>query len=77
MLKPHPAILRRLVEEYEEAVRQEGREAASRPGHRAQDLAYTLCVTTGTRDVRRALEEARHQVAAAYEPTVGGAPVGA
>lgn len=75
MLKPHPAILRRLVEEYEEAVRQEGQEEASRPGHRAQDLAYTLCVTTGTRDVGRALEEACHQLAAAYEPTVGGAPV--
>lgn len=30
-----------------------------------QDLAYTLCVSTGTRGVRRALDAARAQLAAA------------
>ncbi|MPY60201.1 DUF5133 domain-containing protein [Streptomyces spongiae] len=77
MLKPHPAILRRLVEEYEEVMHRESREPVSRPGRRAQDLAYTLCVTMGTRDVRRAVAEARRQVAAGNEPMAGGAPVGA
>ncbi|GAA3831903.1 DUF5133 domain-containing protein [Streptomyces phyllanthi] len=78
MLQPHPAILRKLVEEYEEyeeyeayeaLAQDESREPASRPGgRRAQDLAYTLCVTMGTRDVRTALEAARRQLRAVHDP---------
>ena len=55
MLIPHPAVLRRLLEEYETAVAED----AATGGTRAQDLAYTLCVSTGTRDVRDALQVAR------------------
>ncbi|MBR8639832.1 DUF5133 domain-containing protein [Streptomyces tuirus] len=63
MLRPHPAVLRRLVDEYEalSAV-----EAVSRPADvsaRTRDLAYTLCVSTGTRDVERALELAHQWLA--------------
>ncbi|WP_320781617.1 DUF5133 domain-containing protein [Streptomyces sp. CRN 30] len=73
MLKPHPVILRKLVEEYEELVAREGEERDDRTNsRRAQDLAYTLCVSTGTRDVRRALEEAYRLLAAAQEPMTGG-----
>lgn len=81
MLKPHPAILRKLVEEYEELtalsaltapVAHDGEERDARAhSRRAQDLAYTLCVSTGTRDVRRALEEAHRLLAAAHEPVAG------
>ncbi|GAA2252053.1 DUF5133 domain-containing protein [Streptomyces ruber] len=75
MLKPHPVILRKLVEEYEELTAQTAHEGEERDGRansrRAQDLAYTLCVSTGTRDVRRALEEAHRLLAAAQEPVPG------
>ncbi|BFO17671.1 hypothetical protein SHKM778_40590 [Streptomyces sp. KM77-8] len=66
MLKPHPTVLRRLVEEYETL-------PAADP--RTGDLAYTLCVSTGTRDVRQALDLARGWLAAAeQEPAGAGAP---
>ncbi|MEU0195065.1 DUF5133 domain-containing protein [Streptomyces afghaniensis] len=74
MLRPHPAVLRRLVDEYEAlsaAVR------ASDPADvsaRARDLAYTLCVSTGTRDVERALEAAHQWLATAPAPARECAP---
>ncbi|MFJ4690682.1 DUF5133 domain-containing protein [Streptomyces sp. NPDC088766] len=63
MLMPHPAVLRTLVAEYEAATAS-GSAAADT---RAQDLAYTLCVSTGTREVTRALEVARSWLAAATD----------
>ncbi|WEH13487.1 DUF5133 domain-containing protein [Streptomyces sp. VNUA24] len=65
MLMPHPATLRRLVEEYESLVAHEGEQSDPQTTRRVQDLAYTLCVSTGTRDIRQALEAARGQLAAA------------
>ncbi|MFI6857642.1 DUF5133 domain-containing protein [Streptomyces sp. NPDC050416] len=68
MLKPHPAVLRRLVDEYEAL------SAAARPGEpadltaRARDLEYTLCVSTGTRNVERALQVAHQWLATAPAP---------
>ncbi|CAM5465260.1 hypothetical protein SFUMM280S_09705 [Streptomyces fumanus] len=50
MLRPHPAVLRRLVDDDESALA--GAPADGTPSPRARDLAYTLCVSTGTRDVR-------------------------
>ncbi|MFE9705474.1 DUF5133 domain-containing protein [Streptomyces sp. NPDC005930] len=78
MLMPHPAELRRLLEEYETAATNEPADATGEPGPRTRDLAYTLCVSTGTRDVRGALEAARRQLAAALEPVPvpGGTPAG-
>ncbi|MFE5812703.1 DUF5133 domain-containing protein [Streptomyces sp. NPDC056479] len=72
MLMPHPAMLRRLVEEYETLMADQGDGAAGRGGRdlRAQDLAYTLCVSTGTREVGQALKTARHLLAAAHDPVV-------
>ncbi|MFH8801850.1 DUF5133 domain-containing protein [Streptomyces sp. NPDC017936] len=61
MLMPHPAVLRRLVDEYETVTATGAVEANAR----AQDLAYTLCVSTGTRDVTLALEAAHRWLAAA------------
>ncbi|UUU19438.1 DUF5133 domain-containing protein [Streptomyces sp. DSM 40750] len=65
MLMPHPVTLRGLVEEYESLMAHEGERSDPQTARRAQDLAYTLCVSTGTRDVRRALEAARRRLAAA------------
>jgi Protein of unknown function (DUF5133) len=69
MLIPHPAFLRGLVDEYE-ALAAEEAAGASGPGSRAQDLAYTLCVSTGTRDLRLALQTARRllEVVPEHEP---------
>ncbi|MEV5910117.1 DUF5133 domain-containing protein [Streptomyces sp. WAC 01325] len=70
MLIPHPAILRRLVEEYEALMADKGDvpDAGRRRELRVQDLAYTLCVSTGTREVGQALARARDMLAAAREP---------
>ncbi|GAA4689459.1 hypothetical protein GCM10023324_50390 [Streptomyces youssoufiensis] len=62
VLMAHPAVLQRLVEQYE-ALRtlhaEAGDEAARQ---RMDDVAYTLCVSTGTRDVDTALITARYQL---------------
>lgn len=69
MLMPHPATLRRLVDEYEALIDPEDEGGAvAKPDQRVQDLAYTLCVSTGTRDVRRALERARRHLSAVRQP---------
>ncbi|MEW2447241.1 DUF5133 domain-containing protein [Streptomyces parvulus] len=64
MLMPHPAVLRALVERYEAAAASEPVDPTGGPGPTARDLEYTLCVSTGTRDVRAALETARRLLAA-------------
>lgn len=72
MLMPHPVMLRRLVEEYEALVAH-GSDLEAGTGRRdlrTQDLAYTLCVSTGTREVGQALEVARRMLAAAHDPVV-------
>jgi hypothetical protein len=66
MLIPHPAVLRRLVEEYEAAVAEDAETGRGWASPRTQDLAYTLCVSTGTRDVHRALEAAHRLLATQY-----------
>ncbi len=59
----HPAVLRNLIEQYETLKvlqAENGREKEVR--RRMDDLAYTLCVSTGTRDVDAALIAARHRL---------------
>ncbi|MBZ6231413.1 DUF5133 domain-containing protein [Streptomyces olivaceus] len=73
MLMPHPAMLRGLLKEYEAAAANEPADATGAPGPRTRDLAYTLCVSTGTRDVGRALEAARLQLTAAATQTAKAA----
>ncbi|MFD5742427.1 DUF5133 domain-containing protein [Streptomyces massasporeus] len=68
MLRPHPAVLRRLVDEYEALAAAEAVGEPAELNPRARDLAYTLCVSTGTRDVERALEAAHQWLAAAPAP---------
>ncbi|GAA2768018.1 DUF5133 domain-containing protein [Streptomyces paradoxus] len=68
MLRPHPDVLRRLVDEYEALAAVEAARGPAELNPRARDLAYTLCVSTGTRDVKRALEAAHRWLAAAPAP---------
>ncbi|MEV4442261.1 DUF5133 domain-containing protein [Streptomyces sp. NPDC049577] len=63
MLLAHPAVLHDLVERYtalERAVASGNADPATR--QRLADIAYTLCVSTGTRDVDAALIAARHRL---------------
>ncbi|CAM5286757.1 DUF5133 domain-containing protein [Streptomyces aurantiogriseus] len=70
MLMPHPAVLRTLIDEYEA----ETATGSVESNARAQDLAYTLCVSTGTRDVTLALEVAHRWLAAAADADAGTRP---
>ncbi|WP_232838967.1 DUF5133 domain-containing protein [Streptomyces triticisoli] len=56
---PNPGFLRKLLADHE---------AAPAESARARDLAYTLCVSTGTRDVNRALRTAHHMLVAPGPP---------
>lgn len=73
MLMAHPVVLRNLVEHYESLEALARTEAATPQMHRQlNDLAYTLCVSTGTQDVRAALEAAYGQLGEAF--TTSGQP---
>ncbi|MEU8882018.1 DUF5133 domain-containing protein [Streptomyces hydrogenans] len=67
MLMAHPVVLRELVEQYEtlQALHAENGSAEAR--RRMDDLAYTLCVSTGTRDVDAALIAARRRLPEAHD----------
>ncbi|EFF89639.1 MULTISPECIES: DUF5133 domain-containing protein [Streptomyces] len=63
MLLAHPAVLRDLIEQYEALAALHAADAESdRVRQRMQDVAYTLCVSTGTQDVDAALIAARHHL---------------
>ncbi|MEU0788153.1 DUF5133 domain-containing protein [Streptomyces sp. NPDC006173] len=59
MLMPLPATLRRLVKEYETLLAEETLADVTVHNQRLRDLAYTLCVSTGTREIAEALDTAR------------------
>jgi hypothetical protein len=69
MLKPHPTVLCRLVEEYG-ALAAAGSGPAG-PDPRIGGLAYTLCVSTGARDIRHAFTTARGRPATAGQDAPG------
>ncbi|WP_406368514.1 DUF5133 domain-containing protein [Streptomyces sp. NBC_00647] len=62
MLMPLPAAVRRLVAEYESLLAEET-PGGTPPSQRLRDLAYTLCVSTGTREIADALDTARSYLA--------------
>ncbi|MFJ6786785.1 DUF5133 domain-containing protein [Streptomyces angustmyceticus] len=62
MLMAHPAVLLELVEEYEALELLLARQGKAEVRRRMEDVAYTLCVSTGTREVDAALAAARHRV---------------
>lgn len=82
MLIANPTVLRTLVERYEtlraEADRTEGGSTAggatvldARIEQQLQDTVYTLCVSTGTREIGAALTAARSQMEAAFAEDAG------
>lgn len=62
MLMAHPAVLRNLVQQYETLRALNAEEGSPEVRQRMDDVAYTLCVSTGTRDVDSALVAARHRL---------------
>ncbi|MFD3660757.1 DUF5133 domain-containing protein [Streptomyces sp. NPDC058659] len=62
MLMAHPAVLRNLIEQYETLKVLQAENGGEEVRRRMDDLAYTLCVSTGTGDVDAALIAARHRL---------------
>lgn len=62
MLMAHPVVLQRLVHEYETLRALHAERGSTSAEQRMRDVAYTLCVSTGTRDIDTALVAARHQL---------------
>jgi hypothetical protein len=63
MMWANPAVLQELIERYERlSARVESADATPQMGSQLRDTAYTLCVSTGTRDVAAALEAARARI---------------
>ncbi|NUS58382.1 MAG: DUF5133 domain-containing protein [Streptomycetaceae bacterium] len=62
MLMAHPAVLAKLVADYEALALLGAEQSTPEVQRRMDDLAYTLCVSTGTSDVDAALIAARHRL---------------
>lgn len=62
MLMAHSAILRNLVEQYEALDILDAEQGSDGVRQRMDDLAYLLCISTGTKDVASALVAARHHL---------------
>ncbi|GGQ01632.1 DUF5133 domain-containing protein [Streptomyces roseolilacinus] len=71
MLMAHPAVLRDLVEQYETLAALHAEAGGQEVRQRMADVTYTLCVSTGTRDVDAALSAARERLGTA---AVGSLP---
>jgi hypothetical protein len=70
MLTPHPDMLKSLLERYETLRALHAANPTPDLRQRMNDTAYTLCVTTGTRDVDTAVVIARRQL----DASLGTAP---
>ncbi|AYG84583.1 hypothetical protein DWB77_06797 [Streptomyces hundungensis] len=62
MLMAHPAVLRDLLDEYEALLVLNAAEGDEATRQRLDDVTYTLCVSTGTRDIDAAVIAARHRL---------------
>ncbi|MFC8956612.1 DUF5133 domain-containing protein [Streptomyces sp. NPDC057101] len=62
MLMAHPTVLKNLVERYETLLLLHDEDGSSEARRRMEDVTYTLCVSTGTRDIDTALATARRQL---------------
>ncbi|WP_306674897.1 MULTISPECIES: DUF5133 domain-containing protein [Streptomyces] len=59
----HPAVLSKLAEEYASLEARRAQADGPEVRRRMEDVAYTLCVSTGTRDVEDALAAVRRRLA--------------
>ncbi|MFF4443888.1 DUF5133 domain-containing protein [Streptomyces sp. NPDC001502] len=77
MMMTHPTVLARLVEEYEmeSELQAAGRHEPVR--QQMEDVVYTLCVSTGTRDIDAALAVARERLRTVWLGDVDEAEAGA
>ncbi|THA71554.1 DUF5133 domain-containing protein [Streptomyces sp. A0958] len=62
MLLAHPVVLWGLVREYEALKVLHGEDGGAVARQRMDDVAYSLCLSTGTQDVDAALIAARFQL---------------
>ncbi|MBB4717741.1 DUF5133 domain-containing protein [Streptomyces luteogriseus] len=62
MLLAHPVVLKNLIEQYETLRVLHAEHGTPEARRRMEDVAYTLCVSTGTRDIDAALVAARHRL---------------
>jgi hypothetical protein len=58
----HPTVLNGLVEEYAALAALGADHGDDQARRRLDDVTYTLCVATGTRDIDSALAAARHRL---------------
>ncbi|MFI1330848.1 DUF5133 domain-containing protein [Streptomyces sp. NPDC020845] len=72
MLMAHPVVLRNLVHQYETLQALHAEAGGPEIRQRMDDVAYTLCISTGTQDVDTALVAARYQLPGArvYDDSV-------
>ncbi|MDF3301294.1 DUF5133 domain-containing protein [Streptomyces tropicalis] len=75
MLMAHPAVLRDLVTRYDALRVLHAGDGCPEIRRRMDDAAYTLCVTTGTRDVTSALAAARQRLSVALPVRTAAAGV--
>ncbi|MFF8556801.1 DUF5133 domain-containing protein [Streptomyces sp. NPDC015501] len=68
MLMAHPLVLKNLIEQYETLQILHAEEGSPDARQRLEDVTYTLCVSTGTRDIDAALTTARRQLERADVP---------
>lgn len=57
-------VLKNLLEQYETLRALHAEQGSKETLRRLEDVSYTLCVSTGTRDIDAALAAARHRLAA-------------
>ncbi|MGP4002621.1 DUF5133 domain-containing protein [Streptomyces sp. 8N706] len=62
MLMAHPAVLKNLVERYEALAVLDAGRGGPEVRQEFEDVAYAMCVSTGTQDAESALVAARHQL---------------
>lgn len=62
MLMAHPALLARTLTQYETLRGLHAERGGEAVRQRLDDVAYTLCVSTGTGDVDAAVIAARHRL---------------
>ncbi|MFC4031240.1 DUF5133 domain-containing protein [Streptomyces polygonati] len=69
MMWANPAVLRELIERYERLSAEVDDDTATpQVSSQLRDTAYTLCVSTGTRDIEAALDAARDRIGAIAGP---------
>ncbi|MGY0021871.1 DUF5133 domain-containing protein [Streptomyces sp. cg35] len=76
MLLAHPTLLADLIRQYEALIALDADAGGAEARRRLDDVTYTLCVATGTRDIDTALVAARHRLPGArvHDDSLIGAP---